>query len=51
MVKKRKENLTRNIKVDLKKILIVTFVELILHTKDKPLGTPELSDELIPFIA
>ena len=29
MVKKMKENLTRNIKVDSKKILIVTFVELI----------------------
>ena len=29
MVKKKKENLTRNIKVDSKKNLIVTFVELI----------------------
>ena len=29
MVKKKKENLTRNIKIDSKKILIVTFVELI----------------------
>ena len=46
MVKKKKENLTRNIKVD----LIATFVELILHIKNKPLGTPEVSDELIHFI-